>query len=99
MYAVQATIAPPVKGKMFKGLCVCYSVVVTNYFSVAITGYWAFGNKTNPTVIANFMGEHKPLLPTWFLLMINLFTLVQVLAVAVVRTQHPVTLIFNTSHT
>ncbi|XP_054789917.1 GABA transporter 1-like, partial [Prosopis cineraria] len=80
---IQATIAPPVKGKMFKGLCLCYSVVVTNYFSVAISGYWAFGNQAGSTIIANFMGEHKPLLPTWFLVMTNLFILVQVLAVTV----------------
>ncbi|XP_028795401.1 GABA transporter 1-like [Neltuma alba] len=82
---IQATIAPPVKGKMFKGLCLCYSVVVTNYFSVAISGYWAFGSQTHPTIIASFMGDgvHKPLLPKWFLLMTNLFILVQVLAVTV----------------
>ncbi|RVW69624.1 GABA transporter 1 [Vitis vinifera] len=35
----QATIAPPVKGKMFKGLCVCYAVVLTTFFSVAISGW------------------------------------------------------------
>lgn len=82
---MQATLAPPVKGKMFKGLCVCYSVIVTTYFTVAISGYWAFGNQAMGTVLSNFMGDGKPLLPTWFLLMTNVFTLLQVSAVTVVR--------------
>nr|XP_011470538.1 PREDICTED: GABA transporter 1-like [Fragaria vesca subsp. vesca] len=86
-YFHQATLAPPVKGKMFKGLCVCYSVIVTTYFSVAMSGYWAFGNQAMGTVLSNFMGVDKPLLPTWFLLMTNVFTLLQVLAVTVVYLQ------------
>lgn len=40
---LQATIAPPVKEKMFKGLCICYAIVAMIFFSVAISGYWAFG--------------------------------------------------------
>ncbi|XP_039172754.1 GABA transporter 1 isoform X1 [Eucalyptus grandis] len=80
---IQATLAPPVKGKMFKGLCVCYSVVVTTYFSVGISGYWAFGNQSKGTILTNFMGETKPLLPTWFLLMTNIFCLLQISAVTV----------------
>lgn len=84
---IQATLAPPVKGKMFKGLSVCYSVIVTTYFSVGISGYWAFGNQSKGTVLTNFMGETKPLLPTWFLLMTNIFCLLQLSAVAVVYMQ------------
>ncbi|XP_030451316.1 GABA transporter 1-like [Syzygium oleosum] len=84
---IQATLAPPVKGKMFKGLCVCYSVIVTTYFSVGISGYWAFGNQSKGTILTNFMGETKPLLPTWFLLMTNIFCLLQISAVTVVYLQ------------
>ncbi|KAE8038738.1 hypothetical protein FH972_011216 [Carpinus fangiana] len=84
---IQATIAPPVKGKMFKGLCVCYTVILTTFFSVAISGYWVFGNQSMGTILANFMGNGKPLLPTWFLLMTNVFTLLQISAVAVVYLQ------------
>lgn len=79
-------MAPPVKGKMFKGLCVCYAVIATTFLSVAISGYWAFGKQAMATVLSNFMGNEKPLLPTWFLLMINAFTLSQISAVTVVRT-------------
>ncbi|KAJ7520903.1 hypothetical protein O6H91_19G028700 [Diphasiastrum complanatum] len=39
---IQATIAPPTSGKMFKGLLICYMVVVSTFFSVAASGYWAF---------------------------------------------------------
>ncbi|KAI4346431.1 hypothetical protein L6164_007327 [Bauhinia variegata] len=78
---IQATIASPVKGKMFKGLCICYSVIAATYFSVAISGYWAFGKLTRPTILASFMGVEKPLLPTWFLVVTNIFILLQVLAV------------------
>ncbi|KAL6130297.1 hypothetical protein ACLB2K_068678 [Fragaria x ananassa] len=84
---IQATIAPPVKGKMFKGLCVCYTVVLSTFFSVSISGYWAFGNQAKGTVLLNFLVDEKPLLPTWVLLMTNVFTFLQVSAVSVVYLQ------------
>ncbi|KAK8536083.1 hypothetical protein V6N13_104679 [Hibiscus sabdariffa] len=84
---IQATIAPPAKGKMFKGLCICFGVIVSTYFSVAISGYWAFGNQSQPTILSNFMAETRPLLPTWFLLLTNIFTLVQLVAVTVIYLQ------------
>ncbi|CAN1238792.1 GABA transporter 1 [Linum grandiflorum] len=86
---IQATIAPPVKGKMLKGLCLCFAVVVSTYFSVAISGYWAFGNQAQGTVLSNFMGDDGKhmLLPRWFLVMTNSFTLSQVSAVTLVYLQ------------
>ncbi|GMY23166.1 GABA transporter 1-like [Fagus crenata] len=84
---IQATIAAPVKGKMFKGLCICYAVIATTFLSVTISGYWAFGNQAMGTVLSNFMGNGKPLLPNWFLLMTNVFTLMQISAITVVYLQ------------
>ncbi|KAK9123986.1 hypothetical protein Sjap_013588 [Stephania japonica] len=84
---IQATVAAPVKGKMFKGLCVCYTVVCATFFSVAISGYWAFGNKAGSTVLSNFMNNGKSLVPKWFLLTANVFTLLQLSAVSVVYLQ------------
>ncbi|CAN1800708.1 GABA transporter 1 [Linum perenne] len=85
---IQATIAPPVKGKMFKGLCLSFAVVVTTYFSVAISGYWAFGNESQGTVLSNFMGSNGHiLLPKWLLVMINAFAFSQVFAVTLVYLQ------------
>ncbi|KEH43406.1 transmembrane amino acid transporter family protein [Medicago truncatula] len=83
---IQATLAPPVKGKMFKGLCVCYSVIVATYFSVAISGYWAFGNASGATILANYIGETKLLLPKWFFLTTNILILLQVFGLTAVRT-------------
>ncbi|XVF05253.1 hypothetical protein REPUB_Repub05bG0155700 [Reevesia pubescens] len=82
---IQATIAPPVKGKMFKGLCVCYTIVIMTFFTVAISGYWAFGNKSEGLLLSNFLDDGKPLVPKWFILMTNIFTILQLSAVGVVR--------------
>ncbi|KAI5648483.1 hypothetical protein M9H77_34488 [Catharanthus roseus] len=84
---IQATIAAPVSGKMFKGLLLCYSVVISNYFSVGISGYWAFGNQVKGSVLSNFMDGNRPLLPKWFLIITNIFTLLQVTACTLVYLQ------------
>ncbi|EEF34935.1 amino acid transporter, putative [Ricinus communis] len=84
---IQATIAAPVKGKMFKGLCVCYTVVAVTFFAVGISGYWAFGNQAEGLILSNFVSNGKPLVPKWFVLMTNIFTILQLSAVAVVYLQ------------
>ncbi|XP_076922058.1 GABA transporter 1-like [Bidens hawaiensis] len=85
---IQATLAPPVKGKMFKGLCVCYTVVIATFFSVAVSGYWAFGNESAGLILSNFIDhDGNPLVPRWFIMMINIFTILQLSAVAVVYLQ------------
>ncbi|KAI3869468.1 hypothetical protein MKX03_031724 [Papaver bracteatum] len=85
---IQATLAPPVKGKMFKGLSVCYMMVIVTFFSVAISGYWAFGNNAGGIIISNFMDESgRCLLPKWFLLLTNVLILLQLSAVTVVYLQ------------
>lgn len=82
---LQATLAPPVKGKMFKGLCICYAVVTSTFFSVAISGYWAFGNQSEGLILSNFTENGRNLVPKAFILITNLFTIMQLSAVAVVR--------------
>ncbi|MQM15824.1 hypothetical protein Taro_048777 [Colocasia esculenta] len=87
---IQATAAPPVTGKMFKGLCLCYTIVIATFFSVAIAGYWAFGNQAQGSVLSNFVVmDHglTSLVPKWFLLVTNGFTLLQLSAVALVYLQ------------
>ncbi|KAA8534502.1 hypothetical protein F0562_032019 [Nyssa sinensis] len=84
---IQATLAPPVTGKMFKGLLLCYAIIISTFFAVGISGYWAFGNQAQQSVLQNFMVDGKPLVPKWFLLMTNVFTLLQVLAVNLVYLQ------------
>ncbi|KAM5584388.1 GABA transporter 1 [Rosa sericea] len=84
---IQATIAAPVKGKMFKGLCVCYTIVTMTFFSVAISGYWAFGNQSEGLILSNFLSDGNPLVPKWFIFMTNIFTIFQLSAVGVVYLQ------------
>ncbi|CAL9048759.1 unnamed protein product [Musa banksii] len=84
----QATAARPVTGKMFKGLCLSYAIVIMTFFSVAISGYWAFGNQAEGSILANFILKNSStLVPKWFLVMTNLFILLQLAAVGVVRTE------------
>ncbi|GAB2274659.1 Sodium- and chloride-dependent GABA transporter 1 [Dionaea muscipula] len=85
---IQATLAPPVTGKMFKGLALCYVIVLSTFFTVAISGYWAFGNQSAGQILANFTtGDGIPLLPRWFIYMTNGFVILQLAAVAVVYLQ------------
>ncbi|KAK4255195.1 hypothetical protein QN277_008221 [Acacia crassicarpa] len=83
----QATLAPPVKGKMFKGLCVCYLVLIVTFFSVSISGYWAFGDHVGSLVLNNFVDNGTPLVPRWFIYVTNIFTIAQLSAVGVVYLQ------------
>ncbi|WCJ41703.1 Transmembrane amino acid transporter family protein [Euphorbia peplus] len=83
----QATIAAPVKGKMFKGLCVCYAVTITTFFSVAISGYWAFGNRAEGFILGNFQSNGKFLVPKNLILITNIFTLLQLSAAGVLYLQ------------
>ena len=69
---------------MFKALCVCYFVLIVTFFSVSISGYWAFGNKSEGLILSNFVDNGNPLVPTWFIYMTNIFTITQLSAVGVV---------------
>ncbi|EFJ13044.1 hypothetical protein SELMODRAFT_157684 [Selaginella moellendorffii] len=94
---IQATIASPVSGKMFKGLLLCYAVVVTTFFSVSISGYWAFGNKATGNLFDNFIpDDNTTLAPDWLLFLIILFIVIQLLAIAVVYSQ-PLFDVFETA--
>ncbi|KAL8480944.1 hypothetical protein ACS0TY_027456 [Phlomoides rotata] len=84
---IQATVAAPVTGKMFKGLCICYTVVTATFFSVSISGYWAFGNKAEGLILTNFVSHGKALVSESFILITNAITILQLSAVAVVYLQ------------
>ncbi|KAI3986146.1 hypothetical protein MKX01_029239, partial [Papaver californicum] len=68
-------VSSPSQGEN-KGLSVCYTMVTVTFFSVAISGYWAFGNNAGGIIIGNFMDENgKSLVPKWFLLLTNVLIL------------------------
>lgn len=66
---------------MFKGLLICYAVLIATFFSVAVAGYWAFGNEAEGNIFINL----QPFLPKWLNFLSNFFVLAQLLAVALVR--------------
>jgi hypothetical protein len=85
---IQATLSPPVTGKMFKGLCICYTVVVSTFFSVAVSGYWAFGNGSAGNIFSNLAPAGEPsLVPNWLLFTANICVILQLFAVALVYSQ------------
>lgn len=61
-------------------------MVTVTFFSVAISGYWAFGNESKGLILSNFLVDDKALVPKWFILMTNMFTILQLSAVGVVST-------------
>lgn len=85
---IQATLAPPATGKMFKGLLLCYSVIFVTFYSVAVTGYYVFGNKARSNILETLMPKEGPsLAPTWALCLTVLFVLLQLFAIGLVYSQ------------
>ncbi|XP_008776770.1 probable GABA transporter 2 [Phoenix dactylifera] len=85
---IQATLAPPATGKMVKGLILCYSVISVTFYSAAVSGYWAFGNKVSSNVLKSLMPDTGPsLAPTGLLGLAVIFALLQLLAIGLVYSQ------------
>ena len=77
---IQATLAPPATGQMFKGLLLCYSVVIATFFSAAASGYWAFGNGAAGNIFTNL----SPYIPNWLVFSGNMFVIIQLVAISLV---------------
>lgn len=85
MSTIQATLAPPVAGKMLKGLLMCYTVIFVTFYSAAVSGYWAFGNQSNSNILKSLMPDVGPsLAPTWLLGLAIVFVLLQLFAIGLV---------------
>jgi Transmembrane amino acid transporter protein len=70
---------------MAKALRLCYAVIFFTFYSSAISGYWAFGNKVNSNVLKSLMPDSGPsLAPTWLLGLAVAFVLLQLLAIGLV---------------
>ena len=81
----QATVAPPVTGKMQKGIALCYTVVFVTFYPVAISGYWAFGNQANGNIFDNLVPNEGPqLLPQWLVGIASIAIVLQLLAIGLV---------------
>lgn len=85
---IQATISQPVAGKMVKGLFLCYSVVVSTFISVALSGYWAFGNAARSNIFDNMSPKNGVyLVPKILLVTAYAFIFLQLIAISVVYLQ------------
>ncbi|GAB2296676.1 hypothetical protein Dimus_038436 [Dionaea muscipula] len=85
---IQATLAPPATGKMLKGLLLCYTVMFLTFYSVAVSGYYVFGNKSNSNILQSLLPDVGPALaPTWVLGLGIIFVLLQLLAIDLVYSQ------------
>lgn len=85
---IQATLAPPATGKMFKGLIMCYTVIFFTFYSVAVSGYWVFGNKSSSNIFKSLMPDEGPALaPTWVIGLAVIFVLFQLFAIGLVYSQ------------
>ncbi|KAG8375080.1 hypothetical protein BUALT_Bualt10G0063000 [Buddleja alternifolia] len=85
---IQATLAPPATGKMVKGLIMCYAVIFVTFYTVAVSGYWVFGNKSTSNILKSLMPDEGPsLAPVWVLGLAIVFVLFQLLAIGLVYSQ------------
>ncbi|XP_021757632.1 probable GABA transporter 2 [Chenopodium quinoa] len=85
---IQATLAPPATGKMFKGLLMCYSVIFVTFYAVAFSGYYVFGNKSTSNILKSFLPDSGPALaPDWVLAIAVIFILLQLFAIGLVYSQ------------
>ncbi|KAL3148674.1 hypothetical protein ABBQ38_014090 [Trebouxia sp. C0009 RCD-2024] len=69
---VQATVKEPAVKNMFKGITMAYSLISSTYFTVAISGYWAFGQTSLPYLLNNLST------PSWPITIANLAAIVQI---------------------
>ncbi|KAG4972216.1 hypothetical protein JHK85_038637 [Glycine max] len=70
-------------------MCLSYSacataasiyIVLFSFFTVAISGYWAFGNQAEGLIFSSFVDNNKPLAPKWLIYMPNICTIAQLTA-------------------
>lgn len=89
MMMLQATLAPPATGKMVKGLFMCYGVICVTFYSVAVSGYWVFGNQSNSNILNNLLPDEGPALaPTWVVGLAVIFVLLQLFAIGLVSSEN-----------
>ncbi|KAK8520947.1 hypothetical protein V6N12_004870 [Hibiscus sabdariffa] len=73
---------------MFKGLVLCYSVILVTFYTASASGYWAFGNKSNSNILKSLMPDDGPALaPPIVIALAVLFILLQLFAIGLVYSQ------------
>ena len=72
MFALQATVKEPAILNMRKGISMAYTMISSTYFTVAISGYWAFGQTVLPYLLNNLTT------PTWPITIANIAAIIQI---------------------
>ncbi|MCO5599950.1 hypothetical protein L7F22_054057 [Adiantum nelumboides] len=87
-FMFQASISKPIKDNMVKGLHLCYVATIATFFSVAITGYWAFGNASNSNIFLSMVStDGTTYIPSWIFVLGNLCMIIQLIAGSVLYSQ------------
>ncbi|KAK3153704.1 hypothetical protein QOZ80_2BG0180040 [Eleusine coracana subsp. coracana] len=69
---IQSTVREPVRANMYKGVSAAYTIIVMSYWTLACSGYWAFGSEVQPYILSSLTA------PRWVLVMANLFAVIQI---------------------
>ncbi|KAL6883629.1 hypothetical protein ACP4OV_011043 [Aristida adscensionis] len=69
---IQSTVGEPVRANMYKGVSAAYMIIVMSYWTLASTGYWAFGSQVQPYILSSLTA------PRWAIVMANLFAVIQI---------------------
>ncbi|KAF0933365.1 hypothetical protein E2562_017987 [Oryza meyeriana var. granulata] len=69
---IQSSVREPVRMNMYKGVSTAYSIIVMSYWTLAFSGYWAFGSEVQPYILSSLT------VPRWTIVMANLFAVIQI---------------------
>lgn len=69
---IQSTIREPVRRNMYNGVSTAYLLIIMSYWTLAFSGYWAFGSEVQPYIMSSLTA------PAWAIVMANLFAVVQI---------------------
>ncbi|CAN6293585.1 unnamed protein product [Urochloa humidicola] len=69
---IQSTVREPVRVNMSKGVSAAYTIIVVSYWTLAFSGYWAFGSQVQPYILSSLTA------PRWAIVMANLFAVIQI---------------------
>ncbi|XP_021304202.1 GABA transporter 1 isoform X2 [Sorghum bicolor] len=69
---IQSTVREPVRANMYKGVSSAYTIIVVSYWTLAFSGYWAFGSQVQPYILSSLTA------PRWATVMANLFAVIQI---------------------
>ncbi|KAL5232248.1 hypothetical protein ABZP36_031024 [Zizania latifolia] len=69
---IQSTVREPVRMNMYRGVSTAYTVIIMSYWTLAFSGYWAFGSEVQPYILSSLT------VPRWTIVMANLFAVIQI---------------------